>query len=109
MLFTGHYQHKTGDRRAVRLYDGFDPILERKLRAKIRRNVSCYGRFMPHMVAENEGRAHDYMDSEPDINEKMRAILIDWLVQVHGKFELLPETLYLIFRLFIDATVSINY
>lgn len=33
-----------------RLYDGFDPILERKLRARIKRNVSCYGRFMPRMI-----------------------------------------------------------
>lgn len=33
-----------------RLYDGFDRVLERKLRARIRRNVSCYGRFMPRMV-----------------------------------------------------------
>ena len=30
-----------------------------------------------------------------DINEKMRAILIDWLIEVHLKFKLLPETLYL--------------
>jgi len=30
-----------------------------------------------------------------DINEKMRAILIDWLVEVHLKFKLVPETLYL--------------
>lgn len=37
-----------------RLYDGFDPILERKLRARIRRNVSCYGRFMPRMVVSTE-------------------------------------------------------
>lgn len=29
------------------LYDGFDVVLERKLRARIRRGVSCYGRFMP--------------------------------------------------------------
>lgn len=33
-----------------RLYDGFDPVLERKLRARIKRNVSCYGRLMPRMV-----------------------------------------------------------
>ena len=32
------------------LYDGFDYILERKLRARIKRGVSCYGRFMPRMV-----------------------------------------------------------
>jgi hypothetical protein len=25
----------------------------------------------------------------------MRAILIDWLIQVHGKFKLLPETLFI--------------
>ncbi|KAG6513378.1 probable sucrose-phosphate synthase 4 isoform X1 [Zingiber officinale] len=33
-----------------RLYDGFDVILERKLRARIKRGVSCYGRHMPRMV-----------------------------------------------------------
>lgn len=36
-----------------RLYDGFDPVLERKLRARIKRNVSCYGKFMPRMAVSN--------------------------------------------------------
>jgi len=31
---------------------------------------------------------------QKDINEKMRGILIDWLVDVHLKFKLLPETLF---------------
>lgn len=35
------------------------------------------------------------MASQNDINEKMRAILIDWLIEVHLKFKLLPETLFL--------------
>jgi cyclin B len=36
-----------------------------------------------------------YMTSQNDINEKMRAILVDWLIEVHHKFKLLPETLFL--------------
>ena len=35
------------------------------------------------------------MSKQSDINEKMRAILIDWLIEVHLKFKLLPETLFL--------------
>ena len=35
------------------------------------------------------------MSKQIDINAKMRAILIDWLVEVHLKFKLMPETLYL--------------
>ncbi|XVF68064.1 hypothetical protein PTKIN_Ptkin10aG0173200 [Pterospermum kingtungense] len=37
----------------------------------------------------------NYIDRQFDINEKMRAILIDWLIEVHYKFELMDETLYL--------------
>lgn len=36
-----------------------------------------------------------YMALQPDINEKMRGILIDWLVDVHLKFKLQEKTLYL--------------
>lgn len=34
------------------LYDGFDPKLERKLRVRRRRGVSCLGRYMPRMVVQ---------------------------------------------------------
>ena len=36
-----------------------------------------------------------YMENQTHINERMRAILVDWLVEVHLKFKLVPETLYL--------------
>ena len=36
-----------------------------------------------------------YMKNQPNINERMRSILVDWLVEVHLKFKLVPETLYL--------------
>ncbi|KAK1378362.1 hypothetical protein POM88_025106 [Heracleum sosnowskyi] len=49
--------------------------------------------------AESESHVYDYMDSQPEINQKMRAILVDWLIEVHNKFELSPETLYLTFNL----------
>lgn len=39
--------------------------------------------------------APTYMANQEDVNEKMRAILIDWLVEVHLKFKLMPETLFL--------------
>ncbi|PIM99134.1 Cyclin B [Handroanthus impetiginosus] len=37
----------------------------------------------------------DYMAQQFDINERMRAILIDWLIEVHHKFDLRDETLFL--------------
>lgn len=37
----------------------------------------------------------NYMKTQSDINEKMRGILVDWLIEVHLKFKLLPETLCL--------------
>ncbi|RLN04333.1 hypothetical protein C2845_PM13G08530 [Panicum miliaceum] len=33
------------------LYDGFDLTMARKLRARIKRGVSCFGRYMPRMIA----------------------------------------------------------
>ncbi|KVH93743.1 hypothetical protein Ccrd_004201 [Cynara cardunculus var. scolymus] len=63
-----------------RLYNGFDPVLERKLRARIRRNVSCYGRFMPRMVVIPPGMEFNHiiphdgdMDGEAEGTEDRQA------------------------------------
>jgi cyclin B len=47
------------------------------------------------------------LEIQEDINEKMRAILIDWLVEVHLKFKLVPESLYLTVNL-IDRYLEIE-
>ncbi|CAJ0763592.1 8077_t:CDS:1, partial [Entrophospora sp. SA101] len=48
---------------------------------------------------------HNYMESQPELNWKMRTILVDWLVEVHHKFCLLPETLFLTINL-VDRFLS---
>ncbi|KAF9652681.1 hypothetical protein BDM02DRAFT_3088789 [Thelephora ganbajun] len=37
----------------------------------------------------------NYMEMQKDLAWKMRGILTDWLIQVHSRFHLLPETLFL--------------
>ncbi|KAF3446895.1 hypothetical protein FNV43_RR12075 [Rhamnella rubrinervis] len=49
----------------------------------------------------------NYMARQSDINDKMRGILIDWLIEVHYKFELMDETLYLTVNL-IDRFLAVQ-
>ncbi|KAJ3396548.1 G2/mitotic-specific cyclin [Lobulomyces angularis] len=49
----------------------------------------------------------DYMSIQTELKWKMRTILIDWLVDVHSKFRLLPETLFLAVNL-IDRFLSLR-
>ncbi|KAL1958611.1 hypothetical protein VTO42DRAFT_4208 [Malbranchea cinnamomea] len=37
----------------------------------------------------------DYMRHQDELEWKMRGILVDWLIEVHTRFRLLPETLFL--------------
>ncbi|KAJ3691337.1 hypothetical protein LUZ61_020501 [Rhynchospora tenuis] len=48
-----------------------------------------------------------YMSNQSDINERMRGILIDWLIEVHYKLELLDETLFLTVNL-IDRFLALQ-
>ncbi|ESQ40536.1 hypothetical protein EUTSA_v10013556mg [Eutrema salsugineum] len=56
---------------------------------------------------EKESQPQMYMHIQTDMNEKMRAILIDWLLEVHIKFELNLETLYLTVNI-IDRFLSVR-
>mmetsp|Transcript_74725 Transcript_74725/g.118910 ORF Transcript_74725/g.118910 Transcript_74725/m.118910 type:complete len:426 (-) Transcript_74725:107-1384(-) len=43
-------------------------------------------------VIENE---MDFMAFQEDVNARMRTVLVDWLVEVHRKFKLVPATYFL--------------
>ncbi|EJD05387.1 uncharacterized protein FOMMEDRAFT_138869 [Fomitiporia mediterranea MF3/22] len=47
----------------------------------------------------------NYMENQKELAWKMRGILMDWLIQVHSRFKLLPETLFLCVNL-IDRFLS---
>lgn len=47
----------------------------------------------------------DYMSRQKSINENMRAVLVDWMVEVQESFELNHETLYLAVRI-VDKYLS---
>ena len=49
-----------------------------------------------------------YMDTQPEINEIMRAILIDWIIDVHLRFNLRQETLFMTIWL-IDTYLSFAF
>nr|UXY87549.1 cyclin B [Cryptomonas curvata] len=51
--------------------------------------------------------SNDYINYQPDINKRMRAILVDWLIDVHNKFKLVSKTLFLTVNI-IDRFLTIK-
>ncbi|KAI9206045.1 cyclin-like protein [Polychytrium aggregatum] len=49
----------------------------------------------------------NYMDDQKELAWKMRGILIDWMIDVHNKFQLLPETLFLAINI-VDRFLSLR-
>lgn len=49
----------------------------------------------------------DYMDHQRDLEWDTREILIDWLIEVHTRFSMLPETLFLAVNI-IDRFLSVK-
>merc|ERR1712187_143131 len=56
---------------------------------------------MPNVIEVLFSNENDYVpkgligDVQADVNGKMRSILVDWLIEVHMKYRLRPETLFL--------------
>ncbi|EAQ90740.1 hypothetical protein CHGG_02675 [Chaetomium globosum CBS 148.51] len=62
--------------------------------------------YMRDLEARMLPNAH-YMDDQTEIQWSMRSVLMDWLVQVHHRFCLLPETLFLTVN-YIDRFLSVK-
>lgn len=80
--------------RSVSMDDGLDSLLC----PEDPQNVSEYASEIYDVLGAQQQAFlvnPNYIDSHPDINAKMRAILIDWLLEVHLKYKLKTETLFL--------------
>ncbi|KAI0471615.1 cyclin-like protein [Xylariaceae sp. FL0804] len=70
--------------------------------------VAEYGdeifQYMKELEKDLLPNAH-YMDIQSEIQWSMRSVLMDWVIQVHTRFSLLPETLFLTVN-YIDRFLS---
>ena len=63
---------------------------------------------MRQVELHNSPIVGDYMAAcQSDLSERMRGVLVDWLVEVHWKFKLYPETLFLTVNL-LDRFLSVK-
>mmetsp|Transcript_46639 Transcript_46639/g.149834 ORF Transcript_46639/g.149834 Transcript_46639/m.149834 type:complete len:378 (-) Transcript_46639:63-1196(-) len=72
--------------------------------------VSEYASEIHERLFEDEAKLRprpNYMESQPEVSSKMRGILLDWLVEVHQKYRLRPETLFLA-QYLIDRYLSVR-
>lgn len=79
--------------------DDDDPLMV----AEYANEIFEYLRSLEDTTAPNP----DYMDAQEGLHWEQRGILVDWLIEVHQKFHLLPETLYLAINI-IDRFLSVK-
>lgn len=74
-------------------------------------NPQCVAEYVQDIYSylreeeQGENFNPEYMQDQTEINPKMRGILVDWLVEVHLKYKLRNETLFLTVKL-IDQLLS---
>jgi hypothetical protein len=77
----------TDEIRALEAEDVDDPLMV----AEYANDIFEYLRDLEVKTIPNP----NYMSHQDDLEWKMRGILVDWLIEVHTRFHLLPETLFL--------------
>lgn len=82
-------------------------VLSTLIKSSLLNLISVLSLTIMESFMQDESRVHDYFNTQPDINVKMRSILIDWLIDVHRRFELMPETLYLTINI-VDRYLSMK-
>ncbi|KAK3219312.1 hypothetical protein Dsin_013282 [Dipteronia sinensis] len=63
--------------------------------------------YQYYWVMEAHPVPGNYMSIQTDITPTMRGILINWLIEVHFKFELMQETLYLMIKDLISISAEL--
>ena len=86
-------------------------------------NIDKFDAHDPQLVSDYVIEIHDYMRKleveqavtdgymagvQTEIKPEMRAILVDWLVEVHARFKLIPETLQLTVNIMDRYLESVN-
>ena len=79
-------------------------------------NISYAGEYLEEiymnlLLEENQSTLkpkYGYMANQPEINEIMRAILVDWIIDVHLRFNLRQDTLFMTIWL-IDTYLSFAF
>ncbi|KAI0071531.1 hypothetical protein K474DRAFT_1679342 [Panus rudis PR-1116 ss-1] len=77
--------------------DGDDPLMVSEYVVEIfnyLKNLE-YDGFGLTVMQQSTMPNPNYMEMQKDLAWKMRGILTDWLIQVHSRFRLLPETFFL--------------
>ncbi|KAK9448694.1 cyclin-like protein [Limtongia smithiae] len=84
-------------------YEGDDDWFDVSMVSEYSEEIFAYMRELELQFRPNPG----YMDNQTEIHWSMRSILVDWLVEVHSRLGLLPETLYLTIN-YIDRFLSLK-
>lgn len=68
----------------------------------------CYASdILTHLKASELELPADCLSKQPAISHKLRAVLVDWMLALHWKFKLAPETLFLAVAL-MDRYMSVE-